>query len=149
MNTILRTILIFAFLLLLTKGWRKRSLTDISTFDFLLIAIIAVLAAVAIIGQNPSFTNMVIAVLAIAGLDYGLVLLRKRYKKVDTFLEQSPVIILEHGQPIPERLQEAGLFEADILEAARRLQGIQKLEEIRYAVLEKNGAITIIPEERS
>jgi uncharacterized membrane protein YcaP (DUF421 family) len=39
----------------------------------------------------------------------------------------------------------ARVDEADVLEAARRLRGIERMEQIKYAILEKSGGITIVP----
>ncbi len=60
-----------------------------------------------------------------------------------------PVIILENGQPIKDRMTRARVDESDILEAARESQGLERLEQIKFAVLESNGSISIIPKEGS
>ncbi len=44
------------------------------------------------------------------------------------------------------RLAEARLREEDILLAARETQGLERMEQIRFAILEKNGKISIIPD---
>jgi uncharacterized membrane protein YcaP (DUF421 family) len=58
-----------------------------------------------------------------------------------------PLVLLEHGKPIQERLDKSRVDEDDILEAARELRGLERLQQIKYAVLERSGEISIIPEE--
>jgi len=63
--------------------------------------------------------------------------------------EGEPLIILENGRPLHDRMNRERVDEEDILEAARELQGLERLDQIRYAILERNGAITIVPAETS
>jgi uncharacterized membrane protein YcaP (DUF421 family) len=58
-----------------------------------------------------------------------------------------PTIIVENGRPLRDRMRKARVDEDDVMEAARRLQGIERLDQIRYAVLEVSGGITVIPRE--
>jgi uncharacterized membrane protein YcaP (DUF421 family) len=58
-----------------------------------------------------------------------------------------PTVIVEEGRPLRDLMQRARVEEDDVLEAARRLQGLERMEQIKYAVLEKSGGISIIPKE--
>jgi uncharacterized membrane protein YcaP (DUF421 family) len=58
-----------------------------------------------------------------------------------------PTIIVENGRPLRDHMRKARVDEDDVMEAARRLQGIERLDQIRYAVLEVGGGITVIPRE--
>ena len=55
------------------------------------------------------------------------------------------MIVVDHGHPLRGRMHMARIDEEDIREAARRLQGIERLDQIKYAVLERSGRISIIP----
>lgn len=57
------------------------------------------------------------------------------------------MVIVENGQPIKEYLDKARLDEDDILHAARDRQGLERMDQIKFAVLERNGDITVIPQE--
>ena len=56
-----------------------------------------------------------------------------------------PVIVVENGRPIKEFMDKARVDEQDILESARRLRALERMDQIKYAVLERDGTITIIP----
>jgi uncharacterized membrane protein YcaP (DUF421 family) len=60
-------------------------------------------------------------------------------------LDGTPLLLLEKGRIHADRLQRERVDEADVLEAARELRGISRLDDIDYAVLERNGQITLIP----
>jgi uncharacterized membrane protein YcaP (DUF421 family) len=60
-------------------------------------------------------------------------------------LDGGPTVLVEQGQVLHKRLKHARLDEGDILEAARSTQGLVELKQIRFAILERNGKISVIP----
>ncbi|MCY1183629.1 hypothetical protein D9M73_242670 [compost metagenome] len=78
-------------------------------------------------------------------IDMSLSLVKRRWPVVDLWLEGAPLIVLEHGVPLESRLKAARLGVEDILESAREKHGLERLDQISYAILEKNGKISIIP----
>lgn len=65
------------------------------------------------------------------------------------WLEGVPTVIVADGKPLQRQMHKARLTEDDVLEAARRLQGIHRLDDIQYAVVEVSGGISIIPRSRA
>jgi uncharacterized membrane protein YcaP (DUF421 family) len=57
----------------------------------------------------------------------------------------TPLVIVDHGKPLKKRMKKTQVDEEDILHVARHNQGLEKMEKIKYAVLEKDGTISIIP----
>lgn len=66
----------------------------------------------------------------------------------EKIVEGAPLVIVDHGKPLKERLVKTKVDEQDVMQAARAAQGLEKIEEIKYAVLEKDGSISIIPFEK-
>ena len=66
---------------------------------------------------------------------------------VSRLIDGEPTIIVENGKLLHQRLRQARLVEADVMEAARSSQGIETLEDIKYAIIERNGKISIIARE--
>jgi uncharacterized membrane protein YcaP (DUF421 family) len=81
-------------------------------------------------------------------VDIGLSFVKARLPAVEKWLEGVPLVIVEHGQPLIERLQKSRVDISDVLTAARKLHGLERMEQIKYAVLERSGDISIIPWER-
>lgn len=145
MDAVLRGVAIYVVLLILFRINGKRALGQVTTFDFVLLLIIAETTQQALLGDDFSLTNAFLLILTLVGLDLGLSLLKRRWKNLDLYLEGAPLVIVENGRPIKEYLDRARLDEEDILHAARDLQGLESMNQIKYAVLERNGDITIIP----
>jgi uncharacterized membrane protein YcaP (DUF421 family) len=83
--------------------------------------------------------------MTLIGTSIGLSLLKQRFPALEQWLDGTPLIILENGKGLKERMDKTRVDEADILEAARSLHGLERLEQIKYAILERNGSITIVP----
>jgi uncharacterized membrane protein YcaP (DUF421 family) len=54
-------------------------------------------------------------------------------------------VIVEDGKPLTDRMERARVDVGDVLSAARETQGLEKMDEIRLAVLERSGRISIVP----
>lgn len=67
-------------------------------------------------------------------------------KKIDLVIDGAPLILVDEGKPLENRMRKVNVDLGDILEAARMMHGLERLEQIRYAVLEKDRSISIIPE---
>ena len=146
MSPVLRITLIYLFLMALFRLAGRRTLSDISPFDFVLLLIISELVQQAVVADDPSLTNAVILCSALVALDIGLSLLKQRSPRIERLLEGTPVLLVEHGQPLDAALRRMRIDAHDILAAARHSQGLERMEQIRFAVLEKNGGISIVPE---
>ena len=146
MESVLRAAAIYVFLLVLFRITGRRALSEITTFDFVLLLVIGEATQQALLGDDFSVINAFVVIATLVLIDILLSLFKERSPKVGRFLDGVPLIVVEYGRPLTERLRKARLTEEDILEAARQSQGLERLEQIRFAVLEKNGQISVIPE---
>ncbi|HEX6997288.1 MAG TPA: YetF domain-containing protein [Gammaproteobacteria bacterium] len=144
METVIRGIGVYAFLLLIFRISGQRSLGQVTTFDFVLLLIIAETTQQALLGEDFSVTNAFLLIALLVAIDIFLSLLKQRSERLDQWLEGLPLVIVEHGRPLTDRMAKARVDETDILSAARQTQGIERMEQIEYAVLERNGAISVI-----
>ena len=144
MDVLVRGFLVYSFLLLLFRISGQRSLGQVTTFDFVLLLIIAETTQQALLGDDYSLTSAFLLVVVLLSIDIGLSLLKRHSPRVDRLLEGLPLVIVEDGKPLRERMARARVDDEDVLSAARTLQGLERMEEIKYAVLERNGGISII-----
>lgn len=144
MDVVARGLLIYAFLLVLFRISGQRSLGQVTTFDFVLLLIIAETTQQALLGDDYSITNAFLLIVTLIAIDVGLSLLKQRSPRIDRLIEGLPLVIVENGKPLEDRMAKARVDEEDILSAARKLQGLERMEQIKYAVLERNGAISIV-----
>jgi uncharacterized membrane protein YcaP (DUF421 family) len=149
MDSVLRGAAIYLFLMVLFRIAGKRTLSDVTTFDFVLLLIVGEATQQALLGEDFSLTNAFLVILTLIGLDIAISLWQQRWPGLAKWLEGVPLVIVEHGQPLRERMRRARVSEEDILTAARERQGLARMDQIQYAVLERSGGISIIPKQES
>ncbi|HEY9809831.1 MAG TPA: YetF domain-containing protein [Halomicronema sp.] len=145
MYSILKAIIIYFFLLITFRLGGKRSLAQITTFDFVLVIIISETIQNAMVGEDYSLTNAFLLIITMVAIDVSISIIKERWPFIEKLVDGVPLIILEDGRPLKERMKKARVGEDDIMQAARELQGLERMEQIKYAVLERSGSITIIP----
>ena len=145
MDTIIRAVAVYAFLFIVFRIAGKRSLAEITTFDFVLLLIIAETTQQAMIGDDFSIATAVLLIATLFFVEIGLTLLKRRFTKLDRFMEGEPVLLVENGKPLQEQMDLERVDTDDILEAARRWRGLERIDQIKFAVLERDGNISVIP----
>lgn len=148
MNPVVRGIIVYVFLLLILRIMGKRSLADTTTFDLVVLLIISEVTQQAMIDKDDSLTAAAILITTLLGMDLLFTLLKQPFKMFEKVVEGTPLIIVDHGKPLKERMKKSKIDESDVLQAARLNLGLEKMEQVKYAVLEKDGTISIIPFEK-
>ncbi len=149
MDSVLRGVIVYGFLLVLFRITGKRSLAQITTFDAVLLLIISEAIQQALLDGDESMTNAFLLVLTLLAADVPLSVLTMRWPALDRLVNDAPLVLVEDGRLLEDRLKKARVGLDDILERARELQGLERLDQIKYAVLERSGGITIIPKQAS
>ena len=148
MDSVLRAMAIYAFLLLLFRVTGKRSMAQITAFDFVLLLIIGEATQQALLGNDFSIINAFIVIGTLMFLELGLSLVKGWVPKLDPLLDSTPLVIVEDGQVLDDRISNERVDLNDILAAARERHGLERLDQIKFAVLERSGGISIIPMEK-
>jgi uncharacterized membrane protein YcaP (DUF421 family) len=149
MNPVIRGLAVYIFVLIVFRILGKRSLSEITTFDFVLLLIISETTTDALIGQDYSLIACFVMVSTLVTVDYLFSLLKDKSKSFQVISEGAPLIIVDHGKPLVTRMKKTRVDEDDVMEAARLLHGLERLDQIKYAVLERDGSISIIPVSKS
>ncbi|WP_207533092.1 DUF421 domain-containing protein [Desertivirga arenae] len=144
-SVVIRSAFIYVSVFLILRLGGKRTVGEMTTFDLVLLLIISEAIQQSLINDDNSITGGLLAITTLVFIDIMVSLISNRFSKVDKLLNGVPLIILKDGKPLMERIKKSRLQVEDILEAARKMQGIDSLDQIKYAVLEKDGTISIIP----
>jgi len=146
MDSVLRGAIIYLFLLLVFRCAGKRALAQITTFDFVLLLIISEAVQNGMVDDDHSITNAILLVITLMTIDIGMSLWKHRSRRVGKVLDSLPVVIVDHGHPVREHMDRARVDEDDILSAAREEHGLMRMDQVRFAVLECDGTISVIPQ---
>jgi uncharacterized membrane protein YcaP (DUF421 family) len=141
---ILRVFAIYGFLMAVFRFSGKRTLKDITVFDFILLLVLSEGVQQALTSDDFSTMNAWVIIATFISLDIGISLLKRRFNWLDRILDGEPLIIVRDGTPLEKRMAKERVGMDEVMEAARQ-NGLESLAQIKYAVLERNGAISIIP----
>jgi uncharacterized membrane protein YcaP (DUF421 family) len=100
MNPVFRGVIVYFFLLLVLRMVGKRSLSETTTFDFVVLLIISEVTQQAMIDSDNSLTRAIILTSTLLGMDLFLTLLKWPFKLFERIVEGTPLIIVEHGKPL-------------------------------------------------
>lgn len=145
MDPVLRAIAIYVVLLVILRLAGKRSMAQITTFDLLLLLVISEATQQALLGDDFSITNAALVIFTLVAVERTADYLRWRFRWIAKITQSTPVVLVENGQPLHEPMTKSHIDEDDILDAARKTQGISRMDQIDYAVLERSGGISILP----
>lgn len=143
MAAVYRALFGYCFLLLMVRVVGRRPGKQMAPFDYILIFFIGGLTLTGMVANDHSVTNAVVQVVTIATAHFVLIWMRRRWRKFALALDGAPVVLLIDGQWRSESMKAQRISEEEVMAAARE-QGLMDLGQISYAVLERNGAISIL-----
>ena len=146
MESVIRGVVVYLFLLLVLRIAGKRTLAETSNFELVVLLIISETTQQAMIDSDHSMTNAALVIITLLGTSIALALIKERYPAVERVLGGSAVVLIENGHLQWDRLKATRIGPDEILKAARMNHGLERLEQIKYAILEAGGGISIIPQ---
>jgi uncharacterized membrane protein YcaP (DUF421 family) len=144
---IFRGALVYVFLLALLRITGKRQVGQLAPFDLVLLLVLSNAVQNAMNGGDNSIAAGLISAVTLVGLNHFVGMLTYRSKRIEAFVEGRPDVLIHNGKLYPEVLKKAQLTRHE-LDAALRQSGCLSIEEVRAAVLENNGSISVIPRNR-
>lgn len=144
MGIVFRAIGVYWFLLLTVRIiGRKRS--QMTPFELILMFLIGGMSIQAVVSDDRSVTNAFVAIAAIALMHVLVAYLKHKFPTFAKIVDGTPVVIIDGGKLQKERMDRLRIQDQDIM-ASARAQGITKLDQVRYAIAERSGEISIIKE---
>jgi len=141
---VVRSVVVYLFMLLAFRFTGKRQVGQLTPFDLVVLLIISNVVQNAVIGPDNSLGGGLLGAGVILGLNYAVVELTFRSKRLRRLLEATPTLLIHNGQILYPNLRKERITLED-LHAALRRNGIADAQHVRVAVLEENGGISVIP----
>jgi uncharacterized membrane protein YcaP (DUF421 family) len=144
MDVVIRAAVAFLFVLFLTRVVGRRELSSMEPFDLIMLVMLGDLVQQGVTQNDFSVTGLILAGGTIAALTVLVSWANFRFRIFRPALDGYPVILVQDGETI-DRNMHRNRITAEELAAAARMQQVEKIEDIRWAVLETSGQISIIP----
>ena len=146
MEIVARASVMFAFVFLLTRGMKKRTLGDMAPFELLFLVVLGDIVQTGVTQEDYSLTGSVLAITTFGGWVSLLTWLSWRSGRARRIIEGVPLVLVSDGVAVDAALKLEQMPLDEVLEAARQA-GLDSLDDIRLAVLEPSGKISIIKRE--
>jgi uncharacterized membrane protein YcaP (DUF421 family) len=148
MDIVIRAVIMFLFVWLVTRAVGRRELSTLEPFDLILLIVIGDLIQQGVTQNDFSVTGAMLAVGTVGAMTVLFSWLAFRFPRVQPVLEGDPVILVERGKPIDRNLRMNRITREELASQAR-LQQIAHLADIDWAVLETSGNISFIQKSAS
>ena len=146
LELVVRSLLVYAIFLVALRVSGKRELGQFTLFDLAAVLLAANALQPAITGSDASLAGAVVILVTLFGTNRLVAIARRRSSFVRRLLDVSPTTIAHDGAWIRPALEREGLDDED-LAAALREHGLETIDQVQLAVLEHDGAISVVPRE--
>jgi uncharacterized membrane protein YcaP (DUF421 family) len=144
MDLVIRATVIFFFIFMITRISGRRELSSLEPFDVILLVVLGDLVQQGITQSDESVTGTLIVMSTITLLSVAVGWVSFRSGRVRLVTEGEPIVLVQDGRLIERNLRRERLTHADLEEEARQQQ-VDSLSDIRWAILETDGSISVIP----
>jgi len=140
---IVRGIIVYVFLLVLIRISGKRQVGQLAPFDLVLLLVLSNAVQNAMNGGDNSVLGGLISAMTLVGLNYTIGYATYRSKKLEAFIEGRPLLIVHDGKLFEDVMASAQLTHHE-LNSALRQAGCLSIANVRTAILENNGSISVV-----
>lgn len=145
MESVVRGAAIYLILLVIMRMSGRRTMAQMTPFDFVLLLIIAETTQQALLGDDFSITNAVVLIVTLIAIDIGLAYVKRWSPTAARLLDGLPTVLVRDGKLDRHALERCRMDESDVMVAARQKQGLEHIGEVKHAVLETDSGVSVIP----
>jgi uncharacterized membrane protein YcaP (DUF421 family) len=146
MDIVVRAIVLFGFMFLLTRIIGRRELSSLEPFDLILLIVLGDSIQQGLTQDDYSITGAVIAVGTIAVLQIVISYTSFKFPRARRVLDGDPIVLIQDGEVIERNVKRERLTLEELAEQARGQQ-IASLQDVQWAVFEPSGSISFIPKQ--
>ena len=143
MSIVLRAAAAYWILLLAVRLIGRRTASQMAPFDLIVLFLFGGSAITSVLGDDHSLTAAYTAICTIGIMHIFVSWAKARSLRFEHLVDGTPVVIYEKGRWHERRMRWLRLQEQDVLAACRQ-RGLRSLDEVRYAIAERDGKVSII-----
>lgn len=142
-DIVLRSLAVYAFMLVAIRLTGKKELSQLNTTDVVLILLISNAVQNAMVGNNTSLAGGLVAAAVLFALNFALKKLMFKSKRFRDLISEHPEILIRNGKLNFKMLSKLEITNEE-LEEAMREHGVEKYKDVKLAIMEVDGNISII-----
>lgn len=146
METVIRIVIIYFVILVGLRFLGKRELSQMTPLELVTLMLIPEIVSQSMIGEDFSVTNGIIGITTIFSLVFLMSLLKQKSTFFDRLIEGTSTLLIERGKLIEENLNKERITAGEVFTEMHK-SGLERLKQVKWAILETDGKISIIPED--
>jgi len=143
MDIVIRAAVAYVFIIFILRVMGRRELSSLGPSDLVLVVVLGDLVQNGVTQADQSVTGMFLAISTFALLTVGMSVLTYKSRRAQTFSEGQPLILVQDGMPVEKNLRAERLRVDDVADEARG-QGIEKIDDIKWCLLETSGSMSFV-----
>ena len=145
MSVILRAAAAYLILLFAVRLIGRRTASQMAPFDLVVLFLFGGALMAAVLGDDHSMVAAISAVFSIGLMHITVATVKRWSPRFGRIVDGTPVVIYERGEWRQDRMRAMRILESDVMAAVRQ-KGLMRLEQVRYAIVERDGKVSVIPE---
>ncbi len=148
MATVLKAAAAYLVVLFAMRLIGRRTASQQAPFDMVVLFLFGGMTTAAILGEDRSFTAAMTGIFTVGLMHVLVSWLKLRSVLFERIIDGTPIVVFEEGRWSEDQMRKLRMQEADIRTAMRQ-QGMIEMDDMRYAIIERDGTISIIPKEKN
>jgi uncharacterized membrane protein YcaP (DUF421 family) len=145
MDTVIRIVVFYVVVWLGLRILGKREFSELSSLELITLLTVPEIMSPALTRGDYSVTNAVIGLATLFGLTFLNSLVTHQSKAAEEFIMGKPTVLIQHGKFVPENMDKERVS-AEEINTEMHKSGLEEVSQVRWAILESDGKIAIIPE---
>ncbi len=147
MATVLKAAAAYLVVLFAMRLIGRRTASQQAPFDMVVLFLFGGMTTTAILGEDRSFTAAMTGIFTVGLMHVLVSWLKLKSVLLERIIDGTPIVVFEDGRWSEDQMRKLRMQEADIRTAMRQ-QGMIEMDDMRYAIIERDGTISIIPQEK-
>jgi uncharacterized membrane protein YcaP (DUF421 family) len=144
LDVAIRTAIIYVVIVIALRIGGQRDVGQMSKLDLIVLVVIADAVQNAMVGENTTLLGGIVAAAVLVTLDRSLRFLEHRWKPAERLIEGEPRMLIRDGHVLGKALRDEDIATDELMAALRR-HGVERPDQVKLAVLETDGSISVVP----
>ena len=143
LSIVIRTVILYILLAFSLRITGKRQIGELDVSELVSTLLISEIASIPIDDPDIPMLNAIVAILLIVSIEIIISSVKNKSEKLKSVVEGTPDYIIYKGRLLQERLYENRISVNELL-SELRTQGIGRIDEVEYAILEQCGSLSVM-----
>lgn len=141
--SLIRTVLLYAFIILAVRIMGKRQISDMQTSELVITLVISDIAAIPMQNAEQPLLGGLLPILILVSIEIIVSIIMLKSSKFRKIICGNPVVIIKNGKILENQIKKLRISYEDLYSILRQ-QEVFDVNEVRYGIVETNGSVSLL-----